>query len=451
MKYSSSSVAISWLCLLLKERFGHDFKLLPQVNNTLKIVLDFNSNYIEITQDAEEFSRSDSSLACVKWNAEAEGWQTTLDPFLPMPGSGTLKLPLIASTENGYFISYDILGLVYWMLSRQEEVNRTDLDGHGRFPAIASHAYKHGYLERPIVDEWLHILGQVIERTWPGIELKKHSFSIKVSHDVDEPSRYGFRRFPALARAMAGDIINKHDFKSPILASWIRLNTRSKLSSLDPYNTFDWIMDVSEKHGLISAFYFICGRSMANFDADYELDHPAIRSLMLRIHNRGHEIGLHPSYATYRQPALLKAEADRLRKIAGEEGIKQSEWGGRMHYLRWENPTTMRAWSNAGMSYDSTLSYADRPGFRCGTCIEYPAFDPVAGEILPFRIRPLIAMECSVIADSYLSLGLGSAALDKFMHLKNSCRAVGGCFTLLWHNSQFESNESKEIYKEILC
>ncbi len=65
------------------------------------------------------------------------------------------------------------------------------------------------------------------------------------------------------------------------------------------------------------------------------------------------------------------------------------------------------------MSYDSTLGYADHAGFRCGTCFEYPAFDPVADKQLNLRIRPLIAMECSVTADRYMGLGTGSDAFNK--------------------------------------
>jgi hypothetical protein len=52
---------------------------------------------------------------------------------------------------------------------RVEEIGRTDLDNHERFPATSSHAFKHGYLDRPVVDEWLHLLGQVIQRQWPGV------------------------------------------------------------------------------------------------------------------------------------------------------------------------------------------------------------------------------------------------------------------------------------------
>jgi hypothetical protein len=205
------------------------------------------------------FIQGNSDLPCTHWDAASEGWNPVLGSPLPAPGAASLPTPLITSTDQGMKVAYDILGLTYWMLCRQEEVGRTDLDEHGRFPAISSHAHKHGYLERPIVDEWLHILGQVIQRIWPEIELKQHFFNMKVSHDVDNPSRYGFCTPKQLLRAIGGDIIKRHDFKSVLLAPWIRLNTQQTLHSADPSNTFDWIMDVSEQHNLQSAFYFICG------------------------------------------------------------------------------------------------------------------------------------------------------------------------------------------------
>ncbi|MGE8498730.1 MAG: polysaccharide deacetylase family protein, partial [Pseudomonas sp.] len=218
----------------------------------------------------------------------------------------------------------------------------------------------------------------------------------------------------------------------------------------DPYNTFDWLMDVSEANNLKSAFYFICGCTDKARDADYEPDHPIIRSLMWRIHKRGHEIGLHPSYGTYQQSELIGQEALRLKRICAEEGIEQDEWGGRMHYLRWEHPTTLRAWVDAGMDYDSTLGYADRPGFRCGSCFDYPAFDPIAQQKLMLRVRPLVMMECTVIDAVYLGFGVTEAAEEKIRLLKERCRDVGGGFTILWHNSYFFQKGLREMYVRIL-
>lgn len=101
------------------------------------------------------------------------------------------------------------------------------------------------------------------------------------------------------------------------------------------------------------------------------------------------------------------------------------------------------------MTYDSTLSYADLPGFRCGTCFEYPAFNTVTQQTLQIRIRPLIAMECTVIAERYMGLGYTDAAVAQFELLKDACRKVGVCFTLLWHNSHFTSTKDQDLYKRI--
>lgn len=176
-----------------------------------------------------------------------------------------------------------------------------------------------------------------------------------------------------------------------------------------------------------------------------------MRDLLRRIHRRGHEIGLHPSYSTFRDAAALKGEADRLKRVCALEGIEQDQWGGRMHYLRWEQPTTMRSWNDAGMSYDSTLGYADHAGFRCGTCHEYPAYDVQQQEQLNLRIRPLIAMECSVIDEAYMGLGDGQEAEEVFLNLKEACRQVKGDFNLLWHNSYFAKENLKTTYSRLFA
>lgn len=442
--------ALAWLQIILQERFGHSFSLQAQPDGRNMVLrLTGDARYITMALDGASFTRADSSLPCPQWNAAAEGWTTALGPVLPVPGASTLASPLIEPNAQGWHIHYDILGLTYWMLTRQEEVGRTDLDAHGRFPASSSHAFKHGYLERPIVDEWLLLLGQVITRTWPNLLLKQHTFSVKVSHDVDVPSRYGFANTKGLLRAMAGDVIKRGDIKNAIRAPWIRLNTRDSLHPADPFNTFEWIMDVSDQHGLTSAFYFICGRS-SNMDSDYEPEHPAIRHLMRRIHERGHEIGLHPSYGSYQKSALIVQESIRLRTILAQENIQQAAVGGRMHYLRWEQATTLSALSDAGMDYDSTLSYADHPGFRCGTCYEYPAFNPMTNQEIKLRVRPLIVMECSIIDPCYLGLGMTEAAQAKFAQFKAACQSVRGCFSLLWHNSRLNTPQEKSHYANIM-
>lgn len=447
-----SQEALSWFNLILSERFGITFNIvqdlhgvtisLPDPDMVGSIYIYKNNSFLDIQSQ---------NIPYTEWNAALEGWKSILRYSLPAPGAHTLPTPLISLENNCIEVKYDILGLTYWMLNRIEEIGRTDvLDKHQRFPASASHAYQHGYLERPIVDEWLDILGQVIKRLWPHLRLKNNKFIVHVSHDVDAPSRYGFKTPRKLLRSMLADTIKRKDFRAAVLAPIVNIQNKKKLSNLDPFNTFNWLMDLSEANNLKSSFYFICGRTDPLMDADYDLEHPSIRNLLQLIHKRGHEIGLHPSYNSFQSPSIIKKEADRLRSVMKQERINQSNIGGRMHVLRWEHPLTLQAWSDAGLSYDSTLGYADMPGFRCGTCFEYPAFNPITQKILNLRLRPLIAMECSVIDKRYLNLGYTQDSLDKFMQLKDTCKRVEGCFTLLWHNSHFQYPGDIEIYQKLI-
>ncbi|MBU0665001.1 MAG: polysaccharide deacetylase family protein [Proteobacteria bacterium] len=442
---------LAWLQQILVERFGHAFVVQRTGSDTLRLASHEANGTIFFDSLETAFCQFHSDIPCAEWDAAAEDWLPILGKPLPAPTVSQLAFPLVDKVGDNYFIHYDILGLTYWMLSRKEEVGRTDLDEHGRFPATSSHAFKYDYLERPIVDEWLHILGQVIQRQWPGIQLKQHRFSMKVSHDVDHTSRYAFCRPKQLLRRMAGDGLLRRHWGDTLRAPWIWVTTKHILHPRDPYNTFDWLMDLSDRHGLTSAFYFMTGVTDAGKDGNYDFDHPTTRYLMRRIHKRGHEIGLHPSFNTYLDPQSLMAEADKLRCAMVEEGIEQTGIGGRMHYLRWTQPITLRSWVQSGMAYDSTLSYADRPGFRCGTCHEYPAFDPVVDEQLGLRIRPLIAMECSVLADQYMALADAEMAHEKLLQLKTACKHVGGHFTLLWHNSELTTPERKELYESVVA
>lgn len=448
-RYPIRKPALRWLETILTERFGHVWHL-TRTQSGLSLTLDGGEGAIIFDTLQQAFTEARSDLPYTQWDAAHEGWNPALGGVLPAPGVAQLPSPLIKQRSADHVIHYDIPGLTYWMLARIEEIGRTDLDSHERFPASSSHAYKHGYLDRPVVDEWLDLLGQVIRRQWPDVELKRHEFQIRVSHDVDQPSLYAFKPWKQIGRMMAGHILKRCDPKAFFTAPYVKLATRDRLIEADPYNTFDWLMDVSESNGLKSAFYFICGKTEPGKDPDYELGHPIIRNLLKHIHQRGHEIGLHPSYNTFSNPEALKSEADRLKSICDQEKIQQKSWGGRMHYLRWCHPFTLRALEYAGLDYDSTLGYADRPGFRCGTCYEYPGFDAVEFKTTSLRIRPLVAMEVSVIEKIYMGLSCTRIAGETFLKLKKNADKVNGCFTILWHNSSLENINKQKLFESII-
>lgn len=448
-----SNQALAWLSLIFEERFGYSFNLKSVEDGISMTLVNQIEGEIVFPHTFPEFFESCSDIPCTIWDAEAEGWESVLKEPLPAPGITHLASKLIEYdqlTSAKIYIKYDIPGLTYWMLNRIEEIGRTDLDNHNRFPAINSHAYKYGYLDRPIVDEWLDILKQIIKRVWPDLKLKKHQFSIKVSHDVDIPSRFAFSTPAGVIKSMVSLALKNKNIKLALMAPFIYLGSKNKIHPLDPYNTFDWLMSISEKNNIKSAFYFICGRTDESKDALYEPDHLIIKQMMVEMYRRGHEIGLHPSYKSFNNPDQIKFEAQRLKEICKGLEIKQSQWGGRMHFLRWSHPTTLQAWSDAGMSYESTLGYADQSGFRCGTCHEYAGFNPLTETILNIKIRPLIVMECTVIDKRYLGLGYTNESFQIFADLKNKCKIVEGNFTLLWHNNRLFSSQEREMYEKVL-
>jgi hypothetical protein len=449
-KINFTRPSVVWLETILYERYGHKFNLRINTFGDWELSLSISERVISFPVYASTFRSADSNLPISHWDASAEGWRSVLDSPIPAPGVSYLPYPLIKETSLGVHLAYDLLGLTYWMLSRQEEVGRVDLDEHDRFPAFSSHAFKYGYLERPIVDEWLHILSQVIQRIWPNLPIKQHIFSMHVSHDVDRPSLYAFQPWGRIVRMMAGNLVKRRDILSFIQAPYIKFTTKDSLHKWDPFNTFKWLMDRSDDHGKRCTFYFLSDQTSTLHDADYNLNSLIIRNLIKYIHSRGHEIGLHPSYNSYLDPEQIKIELELLQNLLEAEGIEQNSIGGRMHYLRWKQPITLKAFADAGLSYDSTLGYADRPGFRCGTCFEYPAFDPVAQEQLKLRIRPLILMEGTIIESAYLGLGVSDSAEQKMRNLKDTCKLVGGNFEFLWHNSFLTTHRLSEMYVNLV-
>ena len=447
-----SSVAC-WLEQIVRERISPSLALTfdPEIQYW-KLKCAASDEVITFRQIPALYQLGDSSaLPCSSWDVGVEGFKS-IEPFLQAPGCEEVHQPLLKLTDSGFHLNYDILGLSYWMLARCEEVNPSEelLDNHRRFPANASHAFRYGYLDRPIVDEWLGILRQVIKLQWPRLPLIQPQFRVMVSHDVDVPSAYAFGRKRSYLKRAALRWLKHHDFIELIKSPRMRQMPNNNFHLSDPFNTFDWLMDLSDEHGISSSFYFICGRSDPKRDAQYEPEYPTIRNLLKLINSRGHLIGLHPSYNTYCCPQAIVDEGSRLRRIAEEESINQSIWGGRMHVLRWKWPVTAYGWEMAKFDYDSTLGYADYPGFRCGTCHPYRMFDPIANHQLNLVEYPLIVMDCSVTSQRYMNLGHGVEAFNYITNLRNRCKLVSGVFTLLWHNNNLTTAEERLLYQSLL-
>ncbi|MNZ41698.1 hypothetical protein D3C78_592530 [compost metagenome] len=361
--------------------------------------------------------------------------------------SGASEVPLQTS-DSGIWCDLDLFGSCFFMLTRYEEVvAAVSRDQHDRFTSEQSYSVREGMLHYPIVNVYLELLWSFVADLWPQLSSFRKSRTIQklLSHDVDHPFFAHRRRSRvSLAKESLGDLFKRGDIESGLRKGKM-IGRRNRIDR-DPYNTFDWLMDLSERAGVKSAFFFITEHTEPRYDGNYSMDDPDISHLLQKIQQRGHEVGLHPSYQTYLSSERIKKQYDYLQQAAAIAGIQQEQYGGRQHFLRWRAPDTWQHWEDAGLHYDSTLGYADRPGFRCGTCYEYPVFNLHTRKRLRLRERPLIVMEQSLIHSQYEGLN-PEQAFEVIHSLYRQCVKHGGEFTLLWHNSNLVRSRDRRLYR----
>jgi len=376
-----------------------------------------------------------------------------------MPAGGMLPVlfgqdpatgPMVVRSAKDTWLGLDVFGSAFFMLSRYEEAVAVERDWAERFPSWASLAQMEGFLGRPVVDEYLELLWEELAALWPGLTRRATAYALQLTHDLDWPfATFGVPMVDSL-RKMAGDVLVRRCPSLSLRRMRSLMTVGEADYSLDPNNTFEFIMDTSEALGHRSLFNVIAGHTApGDVDGVYHLDQPWIRHLLRRFRDRGHEVGLHPSFCTFLDPKALGRELANLHRVAEAEGIRQDTWGARQHYLRWQATTTWRIYEEAGLDFDCTLGFADRPGFRCGTCHAYRAYDLQGRHPLRLVERPMIAMDGTIFWKGYLDLALEDA-MGTIQPLVNQCRAYGGTFGLLWHNTRLLTPKERQFYKDLV-
>jgi hypothetical protein len=445
------------LDVVLSDWLGLDWQLRPQQRSDVRISLEGEPSGPSVVMPDVLFATSpDEWLTAASLPSLPLAFGTVADGAgAPAAGQRVPVLygtrpagALLSSGPEGARVEVDVFGSAFFMLSRYEELVVPDRDHYGRFPAASSLAARAGFLQWPVVDAYVELLWSALERVWPRLRRRPRAYDVIVTHDVDDPLAT-FGRGPLLiARQFAGDLARRRDIGLALRRARSLATTRRGDHRLDPHNTFDLLMDASERNGLRSGFYFLANRRVsARSGAYYVLEHPWIRSLIGRIHRRGHEIGYHAGFDTYLDPARTAEEFAQLRAVAESQGVRQDEWGGRQHFLRWASPVTWNNWERAGLSYDCTLAYPEAVGFRTGTCHPYRVFDLNERRPLELLERPFQVMDVTLFV--YMSLS-PQAAYAAVMDIAGQCRRYQGSLGLLWHNNELLRTVREQRWYESL-
>jgi len=325
----------------------------------------------------------------------------------------------------------DLFASVFFMLTRWEEYVISDKDIHKRFKASNSLSAKEKFIHRPVVNEMVEFLWNMLVYLGIKQERKQKKYMLIPTHDVD------MINYPFFFRRMIGDLVKR---KKPELM-FKRFEYIIRIQR--PFDTFDFLMSISEKYNTLSHFYFINGGDY-KYDGKYSILNNTFKKIYTKIKNRGHIVGIHSSYFSYNNLKLWKKEKREL-----EDAVKNKITEGRQHYLRFEIPITWKIANENGLEIDTSLGYHDYEGFRCGTGDEFSVFDITDRKNLNLKERPLIIMDETLRGYRNLKPEDAFTAINV---LKKKSKKYNMKFTILFHNSSFDEVDWKgwkDVYKNV--
>jgi hypothetical protein len=263
-----------------------------------------------------------------------------------------------------------------------------------------------------------------------------HSFMACMTHDVD----FAGMRFHKFDRTMLG-FVYRAFFVSAVKAlkgdlpgrKWLK-NIQAVLSiplvyagvKKDFLVNFDRYLRLEE--GIASTFYLIPFKNspgrLENGPA------PSIRAAkydvadilpeLKRLLAARYELGLHGIDA-WRDSEKGRQERDRIADISGDDEV-----GVRMHWLYFSSDSPLRL-EQSGFSYDSSVGYNERIGYRAGTT---QVFKHLGVDIL--LELPLHIMDTALFYPSRMGL-TEKKALPLVKKIILDTHEHGGVLTINWH------------------
>ncbi|PKO98232.1 MAG: hypothetical protein CVU14_08430 [Bacteroidetes bacterium HGW-Bacteroidetes-9] len=325
-------------------------------------------------------------------------------------------------------IPFDLFSAAFYMVSRYEEYLPYMRDQHGRFSEKSGIAMQQGFQQVPVVNRWALSLKNLLQEMFPGLKFKTNEFNFVPTIDIDSAWAYQHK---GLIRTIGGFMKDISDFDF----SEFRKRTRVLLRmEKDPFDTYDLILDLHRRFNLKPYFFILFAEYGLN-DKNVPVNNASFQTLVKSLADYA-RVGIHPSYASNSNPALLSREIFRLSQVLRAE-ITVS----RQHFLKLSLPDTYRNLINLDITDDFTMGYAGQTGFRAGICSTFKWYDLEAETPTELRIHPFALMDGTL--RDYLNVD-ASDAIAHIRPLIDQVKAVDGTFISLWHNESF-SNEKRWV------
>lgn len=336
------------------------------------------------------------------------------------PPRGDPEVSIEADAQRMFLVNdeEDVFAGIFYLLSLRDELRCTERDAHGRIPSAALFTVRNGFVDRPWVDEKAMQLGILLENEWPDEIQCAVRYSNCVTVDMDSILRYDGRPFSRALGASVKDILR---------GEWSAVAERWRVRSTavaDPYEKAVEYVTV-HRDKVVRAIFFFLMRGGTAFDHAADHEHERVRDVIRGTLKAG-MVGIHPSYHSSREQGMAERERLALQRLCGA-GVNLT----RQHFLRWDLPGTLKQLSAAGYQEDHTLGFADRAGFRVGTCTPFPWYDLEREEETRLMLHPFAVMDSALIEQRRLGPDEVVRAMNTMSDL---VRAVNGQFVSVWHD-----------------
>ena len=335
-------------------------------------------------------------------------------------------------TENSA-LPFDVFAAGFYLLSRYEEYLPHIKDRFHRFPAKESLAYKNGFLKIPIIEYWLKELVLVIQSKFPDFKPASRKFKFINTIDVDNAYCYLEKGLLRTVGAICRSLL-QFDF-NPIPKRIRVLLGKEK----DPYDTFDYLLDIQKKYDFKSIYFFLLADYGYN---DKNIAHTSKKfQALVKTMADYVKVGIHPSWASNTDTHKLSKEINRLEAIVNREVIRS-----RQHFLRLDLPTTYRRLIDLGILQDYTMGYASQVGFRAGTSLPFYFYDLDMEMQTSLMLHPFAVMDGTL--NEYMELPVDDAQY-LVKELLDYVKEVDGVFISLWHNETLCDNRHWKDWRQV--
>ncbi len=351
----------------------------------------------------------DQSLVCIDWEGEKAFFQTESD------------------------LPFDIFAATFYLLSRYEEYLPHKKDIYGRYGFENSLAYKEGFLEIPLVNEWLFHFREWMNNKFPGADLRTPAFSFLPTYDIDEAWSYKYknpvRRLGAAVKNFFKGETNLVKERRRVLSGEVP----------DPFDSYSWMDSLHENSGLRPYYFFLVAEKTGKYDRNI-LPHETALQELIKAHAKKYDIGIHPSWQSGDDSTLLKREMELLESIS-EKKITAS----RQHFIRFTLPETYRELLNAGIRKDFSMGYGSINGFRASVASPFYWYDLEKEIKTDLLLFPFCFMDANAFFEQKL---LPAEALEEMLEYRRRLKRTGGMMIIIWHNTFLGTAELFKGWKE---